>query len=124
MSASAPTIALTNFGTMNTISNFEYMTYILYADQTGGYDDYYDWVFDPATTTETALQISNATDYSNYVLKITCNLQSLGTKVGSGCCLKTASMGGLCITGGDTHNTFNMYALTAAQMTDATVTSY
>ena len=48
------------------------MSYLLYADNVE-FETWTDWVNDPAQS-PTANDLSNASNYSNYVLKISCNL--------------------------------------------------
>ena len=69
-----PNIALTNNGAMTTFpaqSNVQ-MSYMLFADDTQ-FANWTDWVNDSASSPN-AQQSTNASTYSNYVLKIKCVL--------------------------------------------------
>ena len=117
---SAPTITLSNFGagvaaedSDNTIVG-QYFSYLLYKDPDGQFDDYYEWV-NNSNNSPTAIEIADAATYSDYVLRMDCNLATPypNNLQRSVFCMHASedALGGICIASGDTEDTWKVYRL-------------
>ena len=83
---------------MNVVANTnDKMSYLLYADNVE-FETWTDWVNDPAQS-PTANDLANASTYSNYVLKLSCDLFNTdsASSMNNACGFKHATDGAILI---------------------------
>ena len=91
---SVPTFTLVNYGTGNVIGATDdwnsSIKYLLYSDPNGYFEDYYEWVQD-SSNNPTTVQQNDADWYSNYVLRLECDLSTVSSnkRLESGCCIRS-----------------------------------
>ena len=90
--------------------------YDLYEDADKKFDVFWDYIANPFNLDKTDIEAVNARTYSNYVLKLRCDLASIvaagGTTEGSGCCIMSEDRGGICLTAGASDTEYFTHALT------------